>query len=144
MKFRIRVRDERGHEWWEDYNKSDVHDLSSAETKGRELVQYFNDTLRPYEVPRMFLLAELTANSDAPVLNDAHESHEWEKTNLTTVLKGGRMYDTAACKKCGITSKRFGVGGYTIDPKYNAKAFQYCDTSRELLANRATKLRLSR
>jgi hypothetical protein len=141
MKFRIKVRDERGKEWWEDYDKSDVHDLQSAESKGRELVQYFNDTLRPYEVPRSFLFAELTSNGDAGVLNSAHESHEWDKTNLVTVLERGRMYDTAVCTKCGITAKRFGVGDHYRDPQYKAKAFQHCDTARELLARRALKTR---
>jgi hypothetical protein len=137
MKFRIKVKDDR-NQWWEDYDKPDVNDLPSAEIKGRELVQYFNDTIRPYETPRTFLLAELTSNGNE--LGDTlptHESHEWEKSNLVTIRERGRYYDTAKCSKCGITAKRFGLGDHVIDGKYRAKAFKYCDTAQELLAKRS-------
>lgn len=132
--FRILVKDSR-IDWWESYNKPEVTDQASAEEEGRALVEYFNSTLRPGELKRTFIAAELSVNGDA------HEKHKWEKTNLYTVMERGRGFDTAQCKKCGVNAKRFGVGGYVLDGQFKAKAFRHCDTARALLGKRAAKKR---
>lgn len=57
------------------------------------------------------------------------QSHDWEKTNLVTIQGRGGLYDTAKCRRCGITAKRFGVSDHTIDPKFRAKVYGRCDTA---------------
>ena len=130
--FEIRVKDSRA-EWREKFNKPEVVDQATAESVGRGLVQYYNDTLRPGERPRTFLGASLTSTGEV------RESHEWEKTNSFTIMERGRPFDTAQCVKCGVTAKRFGLGEPTLDPQFRAQAFRYCDTARALLAKRAVK-----
>ena len=132
MEFKIHVKDFRA-DWWESYNKSEVVDQASAEDVGRRMVQYYNDTLKPGERKRTFLESQLTTNSGV------HESHEWEKTNLYTVMERGRNFDTAECKKCGVTAKRYGLGEPRLDSQFRAQAFRYCDTARAMLAKRAAK-----
>lgn len=127
--FEVKVKDARA-EWTEKYNKPEVVDQATAESFGRNVVQYYNDTLRPGERPRTFLSAALTNNGDV------HESHEWEKTNAFTIAERGRTFDTARCVKCGVTAKRFGVGAPRLDSQFRAQAFRYCDTARALLAKR--------
>ena len=85
------------------------------------LVQRYNDSLRPGERRRMVISTSIT---EVPVGEKIVFAHAWEKTNLVTIIKGGRSYDTARCTVCGATSKRFGVGGYTLDPRY--KKFESC------------------
>lgn len=132
MEFKILVKDSRS-EWWEPYNKPEVVDLESAEEAGRGIVEYFNGSLRPGERPRTFIRAEMSNNGDA------REPHEWEKTNLYTIMERGRSFDTARCKKCGVTAKRFGVGEPRLDSAFKAQVFRHCDTARTLLAKRAAK-----
>lgn len=133
MRFTIRVRNDKdGREWEEQYNKNEVRDQASAEKKGRQLVQYFNDTLRPHESPRTFLSATIGEGN-------ALLAHDWYKTNLTTIVERGRVYDTAECSRCGITAKRFGLGDPLRDSQYRAKAFASCDTAQALLAKREAK-----
>ena len=83
----------------------------------RELVQHFNDTLRPGEKPRVILGVEIR-NVTEDVAEKTKLEHVWEKTNLVTIEKRGQMYDTARCTRCGATSKRFGVGRHQLDPRF--------------------------
>lgn len=133
MQFTIRVRnDKTGSEWNEEYNKPEVHDQASADAKGRELVDYYNSTLRPHESSRTLVSVTFGAGN-------ASQQHDWHKTNLVTVMERGRSYDTAECSRCGITGKRFGLGDVKRDPQYKAKGYGSCDSAKVLLAKRKAK-----
>lgn len=93
---------------------------ANPEQWGRALVKKFNDTLQPGERPRDVLgvrVVELTADEAAKV----PIAHDWEKTNAVTIYKRGQLYDTAKCRRCGVTAKRFGVGRHVVDPKWKKR-----------------------
>jgi hypothetical protein len=49
------------------------------------------------------------------------KEHLWEKQNLVTVAASRNlpMHDIYKCKKCGATSKRFGIGGsFRLDKEF--------------------------
>ena len=54
MKFKIHVKDER-LDWWEDYNE----DTDNPQKWAEELVQKFNNSLRPMEKPRTLIDIEV-------------------------------------------------------------------------------------
>lgn len=137
MEFKIHVKDSRA-DWWESFNKSEVVDQETAEEWARKTIARFNDTLRPGERPRELLETQLTTTGEV------RESHEWEKTNTMTIMERGRQYDTARCKKCGVTGKRHGLGEPRLDSEFRAQAFRFCDTARALLAKRASRKRAIR
>jgi hypothetical protein len=126
MKIKLKICDVDSPEnnWNEEY---DV-ECKNAEEYGTELINSFNDTLRPGEKPRKLL--EVTV-----IDNKSVEHHEWYKTNITTIVKkGGMCYDTQKCSKCGITGKRYGLSEMVKrDAKYKAKIYQRCDTSKKHL-----------
>lgn len=61
MKFIIYTRDKGSQSAGipESYGESDVYTLSQAETRGREMANYFNLTLRPHEKVREFVSAQM-------------------------------------------------------------------------------------
>ncbi len=126
MKFKLKVckvNDEK-NTWFEEYDE----DTSDAEQWGKDIIEYFNSDLRPNETARKLL--------EVIVLDkDSIEKHDWDKTNLVTIIKGnGIPYDTQKCQRCGITGKRYGLSETVkIDPKYKAKVYLRCDTSKKHL-----------
>jgi len=106
--------------WNEDHWFSDNREEAQADAEA--MIASFNRTLRPSEKPRKLLL--LVEAEPAPAKLPAHQ---WEKTNLFTKRHGSRYYDTYRCRKCGVTGKRYGLGGsVTLDSKYRAKKYQHC------------------
>lgn len=85
-------------ECWED---AITNDNETPEQCAERIVKHFNDTLRPGEKRRKVI--KVRENEDAKVFL----KHEWEKTNLFTIIKGRRQYDLYKCKRCGATGKRF-------------------------------------
>ena len=125
MKFKLKlckVNDEE-NTWFEEYDE----DTIDPEQWGKDIIEYFNDDLRPGEVARKLL--------EVIVLDkDSVEKHTWSKTNLVTIMKGSMPYDTQKCSLCGITGKRYGLSDTVkLDNKYKAKIYQRCDTSKEHL-----------
>ena len=123
MKFKIKVKDidqtdEQAR--WEYYDKS----IDDPDKFGREVVEYFNNTLRPHEKKRMYLGFEVIDADTTP-------EHDWEKTNLTTISGyGGRHYDTKRCTRCKITGRMYTLGYVQRDNKYKAKVYERCDTAK--------------
>ena len=127
MKFIVTVRHKSGGESWEEpYDKSGINSLEDAKEWSFATVDNFNATLRPHERARKVVSVRLADNS----VSDEHDFH---KTCLVTVNDPRLgLYDRMACRVCGVTGKRFGLGrnGVKIDSKYKAKKFQKCSTAK--------------
>lgn len=131
MKFVMTVRkvgDEEWKAWKEPEERDGVATLAEAEKWSRDTIERFNNTLRPGESPRELLSVTVDESSSGNV-----KKHDWEKTNLVTIAPrgDGAFYDTYGCNRCGITAKRYGIGGdLVLDSKFKkAKVYQRCDTS---------------
>lgn len=99
----------------------DVPDGADALKHWQGIIDRFNADLRGSE-PRT--LVQVIEEAADPV------KHDWEKTNLVTIVKSGTSYDTVKCRRCGVTGKRYGIGrGETIDPKWKHERWQRCDTA---------------
>jgi hypothetical protein len=98
----------------------------------RELLARFNGSLRPGERKRFMDSVKVEDMGKV----DPRISHDWTKTNLVTIMRGNQSYDTARCRVCGITAKRFGVGGYTRDREYRAKMYETCNGAQKALAKK--------
>lgn len=86
-----------------------------------EVIDFFNRTLRPGEVPRVLVNVLEVEKTLLPNV------HHWEKQNLITIIKGGRNYDVVKCRACGATAKRFGLGYHIeIDRKFSGFKFNPC------------------
>lgn len=95
---------------------------------GREIINWFNSTLRPHETKRVFVRCEFETEIPPP-------EHKWFKVTLMTKSNQyGASYDGMKCERCGITGKRYGLMAHTKpDSKYRLKVFARCDTSVEWL-----------
>jgi len=104
MIFSIRVREEgTNHTWTETYDYASVDSIADATEWAHDTIDNFNADRRKGEERRELL--EVTILGPSKKI-----PHEWEKTNLVTILeKGMRPYDTYECSECGATGKRFGL-----------------------------------
>lgn len=82
------------------------------EVWAKELLEYFNDTLKPGEPLRALIRVDVKPNK-MPL------QHQWFKTNFVTIMATGGQgsYDTYRCTDCGVTAKRWGIGGAFIPDK---------------------------
>lgn len=103
----------------EKYNVSNNVDCRLYAEK---LVNNFNETLRPHESPR-----ELLEVIELDTVTDSFEKELiWEKINLVTKFRAGKMYDTYKCAYCGITGKRYGLNeAISRDSRYKTQKYQY-------------------
>jgi hypothetical protein len=133
MKFEMFVAhsDGKGETWVESYDQPYLETEAEVRNWAHRTIERFNATLRPGEKPRDLL--EVTI-SDEP-----SDNHSWEKTNLVTISDKDGLYDTAQCTVCGITARRYGLGGYTRDTKFRAGVFDSCARSKVFLEKRRIK-----
>lgn len=106
MQFTIwtkQVGDPDSAAWSEEYNKV----VDDPQVWAEQTIKEFNASLHLGEQPRELLRVEVGPN-------DAELRHEWEKTNLVTIVVGRDNYDTYRCLLCGATGKRHGIGGNMI------------------------------
>ena len=96
----------------------------------KDLLDWFNRTLRPHERKRVFVRCEIVG--EVPPAE-----HRWVKHSaMTKVMSGGprhgQIYDAMECERCGVTGKRYGLGpAVKLDHKFKATAFKRCDTSMQ-------------
>jgi len=129
MKFRIKVNDIDGvasDARWETYDK----DITDPKKWAIETLRKFNATLKPYEKARRLLEVEILERY-------SKTKHNWEKTNLVTIMKAAGGYDTYKCRQCGITGKRHGLQRITIDSRWKAEVYQNCNTAVEFINKRS-------
>ncbi len=125
--FSIRVRNKRtGHEWVERYQK----ETDSPEQWGRDIIKFWNSTVRPGEDKREFLGVELHGEIPPP-------EHRWAKVTLMTQEFRGSPVDKMQCERCQITGKRFGLlPNIKRDSQFRAKVYARCDTTMKHLAEK--------
>lgn len=110
----------------EEYEFNDCN-VPDPEKWAKETLNKFNATLHAGELARIFVGIQILERNTRP-------DHNWEKTNLVTIISKGKSYDAAKCKVCGITSKRFGIGGgYVRDPKFADSLYSRCDAALQKL-----------
>ena len=121
MKFVMTVRNSKtGNVWPETYDERDVKTLEAAEEWAKKCIEFYNSTLRPGGNPRELISVSINGES---------VGHDWEKdaTKMSAHNSQSGSYDGFYCKLCGITGKRFGIGGtVVIDSKFRKKVFQTC------------------
>ena len=125
MKIKTKVKQvETGYIMNEEHNINNGEDMNAF---AKNLIDNFNNTLRPNESPRELLSVELVEQLTV-VLND----HSWEKQNSFTIIRGGSIYDIMKCQICGVTGKRHGIGnGIKRDTKFNGKCYNKCETAMD-------------
>lgn len=119
----MKVTDTKGDIWEEEY------DLPH-EQAAHDMIKSYNAFLRPGERSRTLL--SITLKEDQNVKPEP-KPHKWLKTNLYTVFKGNRYFDTYECEVCGITGKVFGTGPVIRDPSYKAKKYTWCQNEEDNL-----------
>lgn len=113
---RIVVRHKGNIHSWIDTTK--CPDDILPEIYAKQIIDNFNNTLRPKESPR-----ELVGVIDSL---DLPPEHDWGKQNLVTIMDRKELYDIYKCKICGIAGKRFGLGSITRDKKFQSEKFRFC------------------
>ena len=109
--------------WEEEEEFADITDAEVAREKAQAIVDRFNATLRKGEVERV--LVDVTFAEETRY---SRGQHDWDKVSLVTEAGG---FDKMKCKVCGITAKRYGVGGGhpVRDKKYQKDVYARCDTA---------------
>lgn len=111
---------------WKETETVEADDVTDAFRKAQDIIKRFNSTRVEGEKRRGLVSCEVQTGVEA---GDMRIPHAWEKTNLVTIINTtGRMFDTAKCKHCGITARRYGLQGYTIDKKFEGRYF--CDPKK--------------
>lgn len=106
---------------WEEEH---VTNAQNAKQWAVDLIARFNGSLRPGELKRRLVSVTVVGNNAA---------HDWEKLNLVTLTsRDGRIYDTARCTRCGITGRRYGLSGITVDSKFRAEKYKECHAKGKL------------
>lgn len=104
--------------WTEDY----TIDHNDPAEWAAETIDRFNRSRKPGEKIRKLIGVTVLDPDGQP-----RPEHNWEKSNLATIVRGKQNYDTVKCTNCGITGKRFGLSsGIKIDSKYRAKKYEFC------------------
>jgi len=52
--------------------------------------------------------------------------HKWDKKNLVTIGRGGRMFDEMVCINCGMKGKRYGFDTVEVSENYKIDNAHFC------------------
>jgi hypothetical protein len=115
----------------------DIENGKNPEKFANDLINNFNNTLRPSESPRELVSVEVIEEHSI-VLHD----HSWEKQNSVTImLRGGGCYDIMRCKRCGVSGKRYGISGEIIrDSIFKGKCYDKCETALDQIQKNKQRL----
>lgn len=115
-----------GNSTWSE--KYDIEDTVNAEDYMINMLNRFNSSLRKGENARTLVSVE--------DIGEGIQEHKWEKTNGATLHGNKGYYDKYKCKICGITGKRYGIGGaIQRDNKYKVKCYENCTSTLNHLFN---------
>ena len=53
-------------------------------------------------------------------------SHNWEKQNLVTIIKGGKSYDEMKCSGCGMQGKTHRLTNIILKGSYSVSGVRRC------------------
>ena len=106
-------------------NEEDWIEDSWLSCTPEKVIDDFNSFIYPGQRRRELIAA-------IPLKDNLKKTHSWEKSNLVTQIKGGSIYDSYKCEKCGITGKRFGFcGSVILDSKYKADKYKFCNPKQK-------------
>ena len=99
MKIKTQARViENGYVLNEEY---DIEDGKNPEEFANDLINNFNNTLRPSESPRELVSVDVIEQHSVFLHN-----HSWKKQNNVTIMaRGGGSYDIVRCIRCGCNCK---------------------------------------
>jgi hypothetical protein len=66
--------------------------------------------------------------------------HDWEKKNLVTISKNGKMYDEMVCKNCGMKGKRYGFEFVEVSNIYKERNVHLCPKARLVFLPKKIKI----
>lgn len=52
--------------------------------------------------------------------------HDWEKKNLITINRRGKMFDEMVCKNCGMKGRRYGFESVEVSENYKIENVHLC------------------
>ena len=78
----------------------------------QQIIDDFNNTLRPGERKRVLLFAW-------PLSDTKGKLHTWYKSKPVTIVKGGQVYDEYTCSVCKAKGKRFGLSEVVTPDRKN-------------------------
>ena len=103
VKVKLTVKNKRSQ--WDEVLDIEANSVALADllAAAQEVVKQFNESLRPYELPRELVSVVYAGESLA---------HVWCKENTVGLLDKRRqvIYDLYRCARCGITARRTGLG----------------------------------
>lgn len=136
-KITIHCHDKAGN-WTEEYVEGEHGSFPQGHATpkqwARDMIAHFNATLRPGDAERVLDYVDVETFDGVQKI-----PHDWEKTNLVTISDRNGIYDTAKCRACGITSKRFGVGEHTRDKAFAGAEYETCNGAKAALAAKGKK-----
>lgn len=57
--------------------------------------------------------------------------HDWEKKNLVTVARRGRMFDEMVCKNCGMKGRRYRFDTVEVSETYKSENVHLCPKAKQ-------------
>lgn len=124
----IVAHDREPNGWQEDYTDDGKFGKGTPEEIIGRILDFFNSTLRPGELPRR--LVRIVSSEGEPAKHVI--PHSWEKQNLVTISDRHGVYDKMKCRICKISGKRFGLGPEVQrDQAYSHDCYTSC-TSYDL------------
>jgi len=111
MKFRAKISDGCGDDWWEDFEEITTTPFEFV----CKIIEDYNKSGRS-KSKRSVIGVRIIDRAD-------RVPHNWEKSNLVTLQDKFGTYDSRKCKICGITGKVRSIAGNVIIDK----KFKNCD-----------------
>jgi hypothetical protein len=72
--------------------------------------------------------------------NIKNSQHVWEKQNLVTITRNGKMYDEMICKNCKMKGNRYGFEFVSVSEKYNIDKVHLCPKAKPLIIPQKVKV----